>query len=77
MKLLLVSQQQIATGKASCALGTLEGLFLCVGTLVTFQMLQSGKRALTSRAHMGAGFIGLGRREIGRCLRVDSNGRSY
>lgn len=76
VKLLLVSQQQIATSEASRAFRALKRLLLGVGALVAFQMLQSGEGALTSRAHMRAGLIGFGGRKIGRRLRVHGNSRS-
>jgi len=43
MELLLVSQQQIPPGEASCTLGTLERLLLGVGALMALEMLQSRK----------------------------------
>lgn len=43
VKLLLVAQEQISPGKASCAFGALERFLFSVGTFVTFQVFQSGK----------------------------------
>lgn len=39
MQLLLVAQEQVAAREASCALGALEGLLFCVGSLVSLQVL--------------------------------------
>lgn len=73
MELLLVAQQQVSAGKASAALGALEGLLLGVGALVTLQMLEAGEGALTGGADMRTGLIGLGQREGGG--RRDGRGR--
>lgn len=75
VQLLLVSQQQITASKAPRALGTLKRLFLGVGTLVAFQVLEAGEGTLTSAADVGTRLVGLGRREGGRCLGVDHDGR--
>jgi hypothetical protein len=41
MKLLLVPQQEVAAGKASCTFGAFEWLLLRVRTFVTLEMLES------------------------------------
>lgn len=43
VKLLLVPQEQVSPSKASCTFRTLERFLFSVGTLMTFQMFQSGK----------------------------------
>lgn len=63
MELLLVAQQQVSAGKASRALGALEGLLLGVGALVTLQMLETCEGPLAGGADMRSGLIGLGQRE--------------
>lgn len=69
MELLLVSQQQIATGKASGAFWALKWLLLRVGTLVSLEMLESRKRTLAGSADMRARLVGLWRGEVGRRFR--------
>lgn len=77
MEFLLVAQQQVPAGKASRAFGALKGLFLGVRPFMPFQVFQSGKGALASRAHMRARLVCLGRREGGGSLgRVDGDGGS-
>jgi len=65
MQLLLVPEQQIATGETSRTLSAFEGLFFRVGPLMAFEMLQSCKSSLTSSAHMWSRFIRLWWGEIG------------
>ncbi len=43
VELLLMAQQQIATRKTPCALGTLEGLLLGMRSLMAFQVLEAGE----------------------------------
>lgn len=68
VKLLLVTQQHIATGEASIAFRTLEGFLLGVGALVSLEMFQSGERPLAGAANVRARLIRLGRREISRVI---------
>lgn len=78
MQLLLVAKKQVAAGETSFALGTLEGLLLCVGPFMSFQVLQSSKCAATSGTAMRTRLVGLGGREIGRGrLGVDGDCRSF
>lgn len=64
MKLLLMSQQQVPPSKASCTFWALEWFLFGVGTLVTFQMFQSGKRTLASSTDMRTRLVGLGWRKL-------------
>jgi hypothetical protein len=75
MELLLVTQQQVAPGEASRALRALKRLLLCVGTLVAFQVLQSGKGTLAGCADVRAGLIGFWWGEVGGSFCVDGDGR--
>lgn len=78
VELLLVTQKQIPSGKASRALGAFKRLLFGVRSLVAFQMFQSGEGALASAADVWARLVGLGRREIGvRRLGVDGDGRGF
>lgn len=65
MQLLLVTQEEVAAGKASGALGAGERLLLGVGSLVALEVLQAGKGPLACTTDMGAGLVGLGGREVG------------
>jgi hypothetical protein len=73
MQLLLVSEKQVPSSKAPCAFRALKGFLLCVRALMSFQMLQSGKGALTSLTNVRAGLIGLRSREIGGRLGCGSS----
>jgi hypothetical protein len=73
VKLLLVTQQQIAAGEASFAFGTLEGFFFGVGALVSLEMFQSGEGSLAGVANVQARLVRLGRREIGWRLSAGSD----
>lgn len=64
MQLLLMTEQQVAARKASCAVRALERLLLCMRALVALQMLQPGKGATASGADMGPRLVCLGRRDI-------------
>ena len=66
VQLLLVSQKQIPSGKASRALWTFERLLFGVRALVTLQVLQAGKGALAGLADMRARLVGLGWWEVAR-----------
>lgn len=78
MQLLLVAEKQVAPGKTSFTLGALEGLLLCVGALMSFQMFQPSECAAASGTAMRTRLVGLGWREIGRGrLGIDSNCRSF
>lgn len=59
MKLLLVPEQKITAGKASCAFWALEWLLLRMGALMSLQMLKSRKGALAGTADMRSRLIGL------------------
>jgi hypothetical protein len=74
VELLLVTQQQVSAGEASRAFGALEGLLLCVGALVAFQVLEAGKGALAGCADVRAGLIGLWWGEGGGSFCVDGDG---
>lgn len=87
VEFLLVTQEQVAPGKASFALGALERLLLGVGALVPLQMFEPSKGPLTGGAYMWARLVSLGRRELARargwrcCCRCrrcfDSDGGSF
>lgn len=62
MQFLLMPKKKISAGEASCAFWTLERLFLCMRSLVTFEMLQSRKRPLARPADMRARFVCFGRK---------------
>lgn len=78
MQLLLVTQEQIPSGKASCAFWTFKGLLFGVRSLMAFQMLQPGKGALAGPADMWTRLVGLGWGEIViGGLGVYGNGRGF
>jgi hypothetical protein len=68
MELLLVPQEEVATGEASRALGALERLLLGMGALVAFEMLESSKGSIARPADVRPRFVGLGGREVAGCL---------
>jgi hypothetical protein len=71
VQLLLVSQEEVAAGKASCAVWALERLLLGVRALMALEMLESGKGATASGADVGPRLVCFGGRDaIGR-LAVD------
>lgn len=80
VKLLLVSKQQVPSGKTSGALRTGKRFLLGMGAFVALQMLQSRKGSRTCPAHMRSRLVGLGRREgcgagvNGGRLRIRSGG---
>jgi hypothetical protein len=63
VELLLVAEQEVASRKASRALGALEGLLFGVRSLVSLQVLQSRKRPCACRADVWPGLVVLGWRE--------------
>ena len=76
VELLLMAEQEIAPSKAPSAFGAFERLLLCVGPLVTLQVLEAGERALTGVADMRSRFVGLRGRQAGlgrsRSLRTNN-----
>lgn len=76
MELLLVAQQQIAAGEASLAVTALERFFLGVRTLVSLEVFQAGKGALTGGANVRSRLVRLRRWEVGSFC-VDGDGRGF
>jgi len=54
-----VTQQEVASGKASGAFRAFEGLLLGVGAFVTLKVLQACERALACLTDMWSRLVGL------------------
>lgn len=65
MKLLLMPQKQITSGKASCTFRALERLLFCVRPLMPLQMFQSSEGTSTSSTNVRPRFVGLWRWKVG------------
>ena len=76
MQLLLMAQQQIASGKASRALGAFEWLLFRMRALMTFQMLQASEGPRAGCTDMGARLIGLWWWKVITLVGIDGNGGS-
>lgn len=59
VELLLVAQQEVASGEASGAFRAFEGLLLGVGSFVTLKVLQACERALACLTDMWSRLVGL------------------
>ena len=74
MEFLLGSEEEVPAGEASRTLGALERLLLGMGTLMTLQMLEPGKRSIAGPADVRPRFVSLGGREGAGCLGAADSG---
>lgn len=80
-----MSQDQVSSGKASATGSALEGLLICVGAFMAFQVLQPGKGTSTDGTYVRSGFVspyllgllGDGLRGEYRCRRWGCDGRNW